>query len=98
MTYQSLKINFIQPKVNTDYKSALLVPSKGHPTYIAVARRHNKLCDLPTVDGERVKPGSLLDVPQNDGEVRAARQQVPGIVPRTLVERVQQTVHTALMA
>ena len=39
-----------------------------------------------------------VDVPEDDGEVLAARQQVVGLVARAVVEGVQQAGHPALVA
>ena len=63
-------------------------------THVAGGGRNQQLLHLPAVytEGMQLVPGG--DVPETDGEVHAPRHQVVGVVPRGLVIRVQQAVHT----
>lgn len=66
-------------------------------TYIAAIRRHYQLLHFPAVDTESVQFGAGVDVPQDDGEVYASTHQVTGVVARTLIVRVQETVDATVV-
>ena len=67
-------------------------------THIAVGWRHDQLFQHATMDGECVDATAGVDVPEDDGEVLATREQVVGLVARAVVEGVQQAGHPALVA
>ncbi len=65
--------------------------------HIACWRRDHKSDDRPSLDAEFVNPGSGVEVPDTDREIRPAGDQLGGIVSRVLFVRVQKTSDSATM-
>lgn len=64
----------------------------------ARVRRHQQLRDLASVHAEPVQQLTAVQVPQADGKVDAAGQQVELLVARVRQRRTEQTVDAAAMA
>ena len=66
-------------------------------TYITVGWGREKLSDLAAMETECVQLGARIDIPQTDGEIHAAWDEVLRLVTTTVVERVQQARDLAIV-